>query len=69
MDELFVLVPFVIQILFFLALFFIAKKYIDTHPSPILRKMEEQNRTLILKVEELEEKINLIEDEAKHRFK
>lgn len=40
--------------------FFAIRNYVYSHPSPAMQKLMEQNQTLIRRVEELEEKIEML---------
>ena len=41
-------------------IFIILKNYVYNHPSPTLRHIEEQNRILLMRVNELEEKVDIL---------
>lgn len=64
MEGLLSIFPLLLCILIFLVIFLAVRNYFYSHPSPTLKRIEEQNQTLIRKVEKLEEEIEELQRRA-----
>ena len=53
-------VGLLLWVVIFLIFFFLIRNYLYNHPSPILRRMEEQNQILLMRINQLEEQIDTL---------
>ena len=53
-------VGLLLWVVIFFIFFFLIRNYIYNHPSPILKRMEEQNQILLMRINQLEEQIDAL---------
>ena len=53
-------VGLVLWVVILFLFFFLIRNYIYNHPSPILKRMEEQNQILLMRINQLEEQIDAL---------